>query len=603
MQDHRSPDAPAAHDPAIPAAPAPLGALLGSKIMMVDDEVLMTDLIQTYLEDQGYTDFVVTNDPCQALALLRQEDPGVLLLDLMMPGMSGFEVLEAMRADPALRYTPVIVLTASSGADAKLRALQLGATDFLAKPVDESELVLRVRNTLAFRQYHLQQINFDRVTDLPLQRQFDRNAEILLQQRTLVGGWVALFSLQVPEYRQLRESVSEAAADEFARMLARRLNRFAHDQGALTLTGKPVSHPLRVGRLGADHFALLFEGQRDAGAVEALAKRLLAVLAEPVVLDGHEIVTMPWIGIAVSDDGGSTAETMRTSAELAATHARSQGVAQFEFASPELNAASYERLKLGSQLRGAVQRGELRLHYQPKVQLASGAILGAEALVRWQHPELGLLAPGQFIALAEELGLISRIGEWVITQACADAARWPTGPAGELTLSLNVARPQFESGDLCNVLRRAIAASGIAACRIVVELTESMLMDNVLGGIALMHEIKALGVTLSIDDFGTGYSSLSYLKRFPLDELKIDRSFVGDLPGQPADVAIVRTVIELGHSLGMRVTAEGVETEAQRDCLRQLDCDDYQGFLFSRPVPGDAFLRLLAAGDEPAGRG
>jgi EAL domain-containing protein (putative c-di-GMP-specific phosphodiesterase class I) len=267
---------------------------------------------------------------------------------------------------------------------------------------------------------------------------------------------------------------------------------------------------------------------------------------------------------------------------------------QFQFASPELNARSYEKLTLGLQLRGAAQRGELRLHYQPKVDLASNRIVGAEALVRWQHPDRGLVPPGQFIALAEEIGLIGAIGDWVLERACHDAAKWASDGLGAIKVAVNVAKPQFLTGDLCGGLRQVLVRSGLSASQLVIELTESMLMNDVSTSLGLMHELKALGVALSIDDFGTGYSSLSYLKRFPVDELKIDRSFVMDLPGGKTDTAIVRTVIDLGHSLGMSVTAEGVETTEQLDCLKQLRCDLYQGFLFSRPLPVANFTALLA---------
>lgn len=568
-------------------------ALRDAKVMMVDDEILMTDLIQTYLEDEGYSEFVVTNDPREVLALIRKEEPGVLLLDLMMPQMSGFEVLEAIRADPALRYLPVIVLTASTGADAKLRALQLGATDFLAKPVDASELVLRVRNTLAYRQYHDQLLNYDAVTGMPYQRLFDRSADAMVKRREQVGGLVALFSIQVPEFKQLRETVSQRAADELARTLTSRMDRFANDQTLLMMEGLPAERAQRVGVLDAGQFGMLFEGQASGEAIEALARRLIDYLSEPVQTGEHEIVATPWIGISVSPSDGLSAEVMRKSADLASTHARGQASTQFHFASYELNAVSYERLKLGSELRGAAQRGELRLHYQPKVNFASGAIIGAEALVRWQHPEHGLQQPGSFIGLAEELGLIQEIGAWVIDQACQDAASWRRAGFDQLKLAINVSKPQFISGDLCRVVRQALLVTEIPPELIVIELTESMLMDNVSEGISLMFELKGLGVKLSIDDFGTGYSSLSYLKRFPLDELKIDRSFVIDLPGQTCDLAIARTVIELGHSLNMCVTAEGIETVEQRNCLAALGCDMYQGFLFSKPVPNDQLLQLL----------
>ena len=575
------------------AEPVSRDGLLDSKVMMVDDEPLMTDLIGTYLEDEGYSNIVVTNDPRDALALLRREDPDLLLLDLMMPNLSGFEVLEAIRADRTLRYTPVVVLTASTGAEAKLRALRLGATDFLSKPVDESELVLRVRNMLAFRQYHKQLVNFDRVTQLPNAPLFDRSLATMLERRELIGGMVAVLSIQVSECRRLSESVDRAAADDFVRALAQRLERFARHEAGPGLLAISVDRAPRVARLGADQFGLLLEGMADADAVEITAQRLGRLLANPIVLGLHEIVPHPWIGISMCPGDGADANALRRSADLAATHAGIRGAVPYQFSSPALNQRSYERLTLGSQLRGAAERGELVLHYQPKVDLRSGRIVGAEALVRWQHPEHGLLPPGRFVPLAEELGLIARIGDWVIQQSCRDAAAWTSAGLGELRVAINVAKPQFTNGELGGVLRRAIFDSGLSAERLIIEITESMLMDDLESGMALMNDIKALGATLSIDDFGTGYSSLSYLKRLPLDELKIDRSFVVDLPGQRADLAVVRTIIELGHSLGMSVTAEGVETEQQRDCLAQLGCDVYQGFLFSRPLPSEGLVALL----------
>ena len=465
--------------------PAPRDVLLDAKVMMVDDEPLMTDLISTYLEDEGYRNFVVANDPRDALALLRREDPDVLLLDLMMPGLSGFDVLQAMRADSALRYTPVIVLTASTGADAKLRALRLGATDFLAKPVDASELVLRVRNTLAFRQYHKQLVNFDRVTQLPNAPLFDRGLVTILDRRALVGGTVALFSIHVPECRRLSENVDRAAADDFVRTLAQRLERFARHEAGSDLLATSVEPAARVARLGADQFGVVLEGVHDADAVEAAAKRLFGRLSAPVSLGLHEFLPQPWIGISMCPGDGADADALRRSADLAATHAIAQGGAPYQFSSPALNQRSFERLTLGSQLRGAAQRGELVLHYQPKVDLRTGRIVAAEALVRWQHPEHGLMPPSRFVPLAEELGLITRIGEWVIQQACHDAVAWTRAGLGTLRLAINVAKPQFSNGELCNVLRCAIFDSGLSAERLIIELTESMLMNDLDSGVEL----------------------------------------------------------------------------------------------------------------------
>jgi diguanylate cyclase len=574
--------------------------LLDAKVMMVDDEPLMTALVETHLEDAGYTNFVTLNDPREALATMRREAPGVLLLDLMMPQMSGFEVLEAVRTDPELRYTPVIVLTAASGADAKLRALQLGATDFLSKPVDESELVLRVRNTLAFQQYTQRLINRDAVTDLPNAKPFLRDVDAALAAGRGQQRLTAFFSVEIAGQRQLAENLGQPLADQLARVLAQRLLRYADRESVLAAAGSGRLQEPLVARLDVDRFALLMQGLGNVEQVEAAAKRLLADLGEPVHLGTHELAPAACLGIALGGGDGGDAMTLRRSADQAATHARQAGLSPLQFASHEISARSLERITLGSQLRGAAQRGELRLHYQPKVDLADGRIVGAEALVRWQHAQHGLLPPQRFIALAEELGLITALGEWVAEQACRDAAAWAAAGHAHVKVAINVAKPQFLAGNLDQVLRGALFAAGLPAQRLVIELTESMLMDDVDGAIALMHSLKAMGLTLSIDDFGTGYSSLSYLKRFPLDELKIDRSFVKDLPGSPADLAIVRGVVDLGHNLGMSVIAEGVETTAQRDCLHGLGCDRYQGFLFSRPVPVERFLALLEA--RPAAR-
>ena len=572
----------------------PKSPLLGAKVMMVDDEPLMTDLIQAYLEDEGYTQFVVANDPRQAMALLRQEQPSVLLLDLMMPHLSGFDVLEQIRADRKLRYTPVIVLTAATGADAKLRALRLGVTDFLSKPVDESELVLRLRNTLAFHQYHTRLISYDAVTSLPMRRLFDGTLTEVSARQALVGGVIALLYVQVPECRQLRESAGESAADDFARTVAQRLGRFASKLSLPALSTGNEQGP-RVGRLGTSAFGLLIEGARDVDAVEAATKELLVQLCKPVPIGMHEIVPRVSVGIAICPADGDTAEALRKGAELAATHAAGQAHTRYKFASAELNARSFERLALGSQLRGAAQRGELRMHYQPKLDVVTNRIVGAEALVRWQHPELGLVSPLRFIALAEELGLIQNIGRWVLQTACHDVASWKREGLGDLQIAVNVAKPQFFAGDLCEAVRQELDASGLSSRQLVLELTESMLMDKVDDSMGQMHALKRLGVSLSIDDFGTGYSSLSYLKSFPIDELKIDQSFIMDLPGTESDLAIVRTIIDLGHSLGMSVIAEGIETDAQLACMRQFGCDKYQGFLYSKPVPPEQFVALLRA--------
>ena len=582
--------------PADDETSARIAPLLDALVMVVDDEPLMTELTQSHLEEAGYSRFITCNNPFQVLALLRKHEPSVLLLDLMMPGLSGFDLLKEIRGSEDLRTLPVIVLTASAGADTKLRALQLGATDFLAKPVDASELVLRLRNTLAFKYFHERLANLDADTQLPNARHFEQRLARLLQRALPRGRAVGLMNIGVPECANLRETLGLPAAAELARILAERLGRLAQAHNGSPLDDQPNDDMPVVARLGTDHFALVM---RNIGSVEQaadLAEAVLRELAQPVQLGNHGCQPSPSLGIAIAPaDAGSAGELIKAS-ELARSEARGRGVGHHAFFSRELNARVQEQLALLNDLRHAADRDELRLHYQPKVDIASGAILGVEALVRWQHPERGLLGPGLFIPLAEQHGLIGRIGNWVMARACQDAAAWAAAGLPPVKVSINVSRPQFEGGLLPRTLQRVLQRTGLAPDRLVLELTESMLMRDAGTALEQMHAIKALGARLSIDDFGTGYSSFAYLKRFPLDELKIDRSFIIDLPGGERDLAIVRTIVSLGHDLGLHVVAEGVETSGQLDALRTTGCDEYQGFLFSRPVPEMQLTGLLQAG-------
>ncbi len=561
--------------------------LAGAVVMMVDDEPIMTDLIESHLSDGGYSRFVGCNEPALAMTQIRLLRPDLLLLDLMMPGISGFDILAELRADPDLKYTPVIVLTAASNAATKLRALELGASEFLAKPVDESELLLRVRNTLAFKRYQDRLANVDAATGLPNRQSFIRHIEPSMAR---ADGSVAVLQLQFDAVQQVRETLGEGAADRLLMAIARRLHGGLRRGDSSTEKGPALRRDL-VGRVGQDEFVVLLCELAHPDDAGHAAARLVKLLGAAVDVDGHQIFAPPSIGIAVSPTDGPDAETLMKSAALATSQARGLGRGRYAYFAQELNARSIERLTLDIQLRQAVEQGgQLQLHYQPKFGLAGGRIIGAEALLRWQHPTLGWIAPPRFIPLAEESGLIVPIGEWVLGEACRQAAEW--GRRGyPVQIAVNVSRWQLDGG-FVQVVRDALQRSGLPPAQLVIELTESALMNLKLAA-PLLGDLKALGVMLSIDDFGTGYSSLSYLKRFPVDELKIDRSFVSDLPGERRDLAIVETIVRLGHSLGMCVVAEGVETEAQLAAVAGVGCDGYQGYLLSPAVPPDELLRRM----------
>ena len=563
----------------------------GASVMMIDDEPMLIELVRAFLDDAGYTEFRGESDPVVGLERLRADPPDLLLLDLMMPGLSGFEVLRQVRAAPMLQMMPVIVMTSASDSRVKLRVLELGATDFLEKPVDPSELVLRLRNTLAFKAYRERSAWFDVLTGLPNRRFMVTQTASMLRRALRDGGICALLKVEIGRIRQVTETLGHRAANEAVRTIAQRIQDSVRAGDAVARLGDDSGKAV-VSRTGADEFAILLPGLRRVEDAAAVARRLLAVTGESMLLDGHDWFPTVSIGIAGAPDDAAEPEALMHCARVAASAARDKGGSGYGFYSAGLNAAALERLTLEAQLRRALQRGEFELHYQPKVTLATGAIIGCEALIRWRHPTRGLVPPGVFITVAEEASLIVDIGSWVLGEACRAARRW--FDAGlDCRVAVNVATPHFLDGRLVEDVRRALGATGLAADRLTTELTESMLMGSAEDSLVALVQLKALGVSISLDDFGTGYSSLAYLKRMPLDELKIDRSFVSGLPDDTGDLAIVRAIIAMAHSLGLKVVAEGVETAEQAACLQTAGCESSQGWLFGRPLPEDEFVALL----------
>ncbi len=568
-------------------------------VMMVDDEPMMTDVIQTYLEEAGYSRFVSVNDPLLAIEAMRRHRPGLLLLDLMMPGLSGFELLGLMRKDEQLRYIPVIVLTAANNAATKLKALELGATEFLSKPVDSSELVLRVRNSLVFKLYQDRLENLDPLTGLPNRRVFlDRLRNVMLDAHDKQAP-LALLHIGLDRFKQINDTLGHRAGDQLLADVAQRLQTCLRRGDGTRDAQRSDAPPIRqrndslfLSRLAGDEFALLVPELGTPETAGRVASRILAVMARPFQLEGQDVFVTPSIGIALYPADGADDETLRRSAESALAHAKDNSRNTFRYYAPQLNTASTERLTMETRLRRAIERNELALHYQPKVELATGRIVGAEALLRWLHPELGMVAPDRFIPIAEESGLIVEFGEWVLQNACAQMARWREAGLGDIKVAINVSRHEVVAGGLVRTVGEALERHAIRPAQLVVELTEGMLMDHHEQTSQQLEALRAMGVELSIDDFGTGYSSMNYLKRFPLDELKIDKSFVNNTPDDQTNSAIVKAVIVLAHSLGMRVVAEGVETEASRAMLQTLGCDVFQGYLCSKPLPAPEFMAL-----------
>ena len=427
---------------------------------------------------------------------------------------------------------------------------------------------------IAFLAYH------DVLTKLPnrmlVRDRFDQAVAFATRSNTRVA---ALF-LDLDNFKSINDTLGHPVGDQLLKAVAQRLQDCVREMDSIS-------------RQGGDEFLVTLSGVEDVDAVTRIADKLLRRLAEPFHVDDYELSTSVSIGIAMYPDDSHDFDTLLKKADVAMYQAKESGRNTYRFFTAQMNVDASEHLMMRNGLARAIERNELVLHYQPQVDLASGVTVGAEALIRWNHPELGLIPPGRFIPVAEDSGLIVQIGEWVLHQACMEAAAWANDGLPPLTVAVNLSAIQFKRGDLVATVRRAVEAAQLPPERLELELTESILIGDTENVLAMVRELKAFGVTLSIDDFGTGYSSLAYLKRFNLDRLKIDQSFTRELATNPDDATIVNAIIQLARNLGLATIAEGVENELLVNILRRYGCDMIQGYWFARPMPGTDFVSFL----------
>ena len=425
------------------------------------------------------------------------------------------------------------------------------------------------------------QANHDGLTSLPNRNLLnDRIRQALLISRRNQHE-VAVFLLDLDNFKLVNDSLGHDGGDQLLKLVGERLN-------ACVRAGDTVA------RQGGDEFVIIVSDPAVSDIAPVIAGKILEAVARPQRVNGHELVVTVSIGISISPRDGEDVQTLIRNAEVAMYRAKDQGQNAFQFYTGEMNARSLARMTMEKHLRQALERDELLLYYQPKVNLGSGSITGMEALVRWQSPDLGLITPDVFIPLAEETGLIVPIGAWVLQTACTQNRAWQDAGLPLLSVAVNLSPRQFRQQNIAAVIEECLRETGLAPCFLELEITESMVMHDVDRVTLVLNELKRMGVSLAMDDFGTGYSSLSYLKRFPFDKLKIDQSFVRDITSDPHNAAIAKAVIAMAHSLHMKVIAEGVETKGQLNYLHKHGCDEIQGYYFSRPIPAAEFERLLA---------
>jgi diguanylate cyclase (GGDEF)-like protein len=388
--------------------------------------------------------------------------------------------------------------------------------------------------------------------------------------------------LDLDQFKAVNDTFGHLAGDKLLKIVADRLRGLVRETDT-------------IGRMGGDEFVIVQGPIKDPADATSLAQRIIALISEPYDIDGHPAVIGASIGIAVGPGDGLRPDKLLRNADLALYRAKGDGRGTFRFFEPAMDLQMQTRRIMEQDLRKALAAGEFELHYQPVVNLASNEISGFEALIRWNHPEKGMVAPATFIPLAEEIGFIVPIGEWVIRQACATAAQWPE----DLHVAVNISAVQFRSPGLMQIIVGALATSGLHPTRLEIEITETVLLQNKETTLALLHQLRALGIRIAMDDFGTGYSSLTYLQCFPFDKIKIDRSFVKDITENTGSLNIVRAVAALANGMGMTATAEGVETSEQLDKITSEGCTEMQGYLFSKPLPASEIERLFLSGREP----
>jgi diguanylate cyclase (GGDEF)-like protein len=555
---------------------------------MVEDSEDDAHLLYSELADAG-NDLTYERVDCGAgmRAALQESDWDVIISDHSMPSFSSQEAFGLLKESG--KDIPFIIYSGNISEHTAVSAMRSGVHDYVYKgnfarliPSIERELKnVAIRRAKQQAESHIYRLAYyDELTGLPKRNLFCEKVTGMLSELAGSGAAAAMYFIDMDRLMRINNTYGYAMGDALIRQLAQHLQDCVGDSGVLA-------------RIGGDKFAVFMGGAADSREIQAFADRIMGSVAAPFAIDSLEFYVTLSMGICVYPDDGKDVSTLLGNAESAMSLAKTLWRNNCKYYVKEMGEASSRRLLLETSLRRAVEKEELLLHYQPVVDLKTGNITGAEALVRWNHPEFGMLAPDKFIPLADETGLIIEIGEWVLHQACTQARSWHDAGYRPMSISVNVSAVQLGQPQLLNHVANVLSKTGLDPAYLELEITESVLMQDAEASINMLRALKEMGIKISVDDFGTGYSSLSYLKRFPIDILKIDKSFTRDIVMDPDNSAIVTAIAALARSLNLSVLAEGIESKEQLDFLRNEKCDRAQGFLFSRPVNPETLLLLM----------
>jgi diguanylate cyclase (GGDEF)-like protein len=575
---------------AIESSPHRPASEAAGRILIVDDIEDNRVLLGRRLGRAGFVvDYASGGE--EAIDLVRKEVFDLVLLDVMMPGLNGNEALSRIRKDFSSATLPIIMVTARAETSDVVESLTRGANDYLTKPIDFNIALARINNQVNMRRARVQieqsqrriahLAKYDTLTGLPNRYTFDEQLRSSRKRAAELGMDLTLLFLDLDRFKNINDTLGHHVGDELLKGVAKRLS------DALD------PHEF-CARLGGDEFAVVHMSEDGVVDARSIARRLIEAFAVGLDVAGSEMFIGVSIGVANAPRGEQDAATLLKQADLAMYHAKMDGRGSFRFFESSMAARAENRRAMELDLRRAVAQGDFGLVYQPVADVRRGRVVGAEALIRWQSRERGLVSPADFVPVAEETGLIVPIGEWALRRACADAAKWPEN----MRVAVNLSPVQFRSPHLLTVVLSALSCAGLPPERLELEITESVVLENSAQNIRLLNELRSIGVRISLDDFGTGYSGLGYFQAFRFDRVKIDQAFTRNMLDQPTSVAIIRAAIGLCNDMDMAITAEGVETKDQLDLLLKLGCHAIQGYIFSKPISQDelgATLDLIEA--------